>query len=95
MLVDLVPGANKDVQALLDALVATRRNVFITGDVAALPSVLAAFAREVPADRRVVAIGATAAARAAAGSISRRPAMLPGCCAWPRRCAPITWWWAS
>ena len=63
VLADLVPGANKDVQALLDALVATRRNVFITGDVAALPSVLAAFAREVPADRRVVAIGATARAR--------------------------------
>ena len=63
VLADLVPGANKDVQALLDALVATRRNVLITGDVAALPSVLAAFAREVPADRRVVAIGATARAR--------------------------------
>jgi pilus assembly protein CpaF len=63
VLADLVPGANKDVQALLDALVATRRNVIITGDVAALPSVLAAFAREVPADRRVVAIGATARAR--------------------------------
>jgi pilus assembly protein CpaF len=63
VLVDLVPGANKDVQALLDAMVAARRNVLVTGDVAALPSVLAAFGREVPADRRVVAIGATARAR--------------------------------
>jgi pilus assembly protein CpaF len=63
VLVDLVPGGNKDVQALLDALVAARRNVIVTGDVAALPSVLAAFGREVPADRRVVAIGAAAHAR--------------------------------
>jgi pilus assembly protein CpaF len=63
MLVDLVPGANKDVQALLDALVSTRRNVAVTGDAAALPGVLAAFARDIPADRRVVAIGAAAGAR--------------------------------
>ncbi|HMF44285.1 MAG TPA: ATPase, T2SS/T4P/T4SS family [Polyangia bacterium] len=72
VLVDLVPGGNKDVQALLDALVATRRNVVVTGDVAALPSVLAAFAREIPADRRVVAIGA--AARARSGWIDLAPA---------------------
>jgi pilus assembly protein CpaF len=71
VLVDLVPGGNKDVQALLDALVATRRNVVVTGDVAALPSVLAAFGREVPADRRVVAIGA--AARARSGWIDLAP----------------------
>jgi Flp pilus assembly CpaF family ATPase len=63
VLVDLVPGANKDVQALLDALVATRRNVLVSGDAAALPSALSAFAREIPADRRVVAIGAAARAR--------------------------------
>jgi pilus assembly protein CpaF len=63
VLVDLVPGGNKDVQALLDALVATRRNVIVTGDVAAMPSVLGAFAREVPADRRVVSIGASARGR--------------------------------
>ena len=31
-LVDLVPGANKDIQTLLDALIATRRNVMVTGD---------------------------------------------------------------
>ena len=94
VLADLVPGANKDVQALLDALVATRRNVFITGDVAALPSVLAAFAREVPADRRVVAIGATARARS--GWIDLAPT---GDAAGLLRVAaslrPITWLWAS
>ena len=73
VLVDLVPGGNKDVQALLDALVATRRNVIITGDVAALPSVLGAFGREVPPDRRVVAIGA--AARARSGWIDLAPAI--------------------
>ena len=50
---------------------ATRRNVIITGDVAALPSVLAAFGREVPADRRVVAIGA--AARSRSGWIDLAP----------------------
>jgi pilus assembly protein CpaF len=72
VLVDLVPGGNKDVQALLDALVTTRRNVMITGDVAALPSVLAAFGREVPPDRRVVAIGA--AARSRSGWIDLAPA---------------------
>ena len=62
-LVDLVPGGNKDVQSLLDALIATRRNVMVTGDAAALPSVLAAFSRDIPADRRVVAIGASARGR--------------------------------
>jgi len=62
-LVDLVPGGNKDIQTLLDALIATRRNVMVTGDTSALPSVLAAFSRDIPADRRVVAIGASARAR--------------------------------
>jgi pilus assembly protein CpaF len=71
VLVDLVPGGNKDVQALLDALVAGRRNVIVTGDVAALPSVLSAFGREIAADRRVVAIGA--AARARSGWIDLAP----------------------
>ena len=62
-LVDLVPGGNKDIQTLLDALIATRRNVMVTGDASALPSALAAFSRDIPADRRVVAIGASARAR--------------------------------
>ena len=56
---------------MLDALVATRRNVLVTGDAAALPSALAAFGREVPADRRVVAIGA--AARSRSGWIDLAP----------------------
>jgi pilus assembly protein CpaF len=72
VMVDLVPGANKDVQALLDAMVAARRNVLVTGDVGALPEVLAAFGREVPADRRVVAIGA--ATRSRSGWIDLAPA---------------------
>ena len=71
VMVDLVPGANKDVQALLDAMVATRRNVLVTGDAAALPAALAAFGREVPADRRVVAIGA--ASRSRSGWIDLAP----------------------
>ena len=72
VLVDLVPGGNKDVQALLDAMVAARRNVLITGDMTALPSVLAAFGRDVPADRRVVAIGA--GTRSRSGWIDLAPA---------------------
>jgi pilus assembly protein CpaF len=71
-LIDLIPGGNKDVQALLDALVATQRNVLISGDVAAIPSVLAALGNEVPADRRVVAIAA--AARSRSGWIDLAPA---------------------
>ena len=95
VLVDLVPGGNKDVQALLDALVATRRNVLVTGDVAALPSVLAAFA---PRGSRRSAGGRDRRDGPGAQRLDRSRAdraMLPGCCAWPRRCAPITWWWAS
>ena len=57
---------------MLDAMVAGRRNVLVTGDAAALPSVLAAFSREVPADRRVVAIGA--AVRSRSGWIDLAPA---------------------
>jgi pilus assembly protein CpaF len=72
VMVDLVPGANKDVQALLDAMVAARRNVLVTGDAGALPEVLAAFGREIPADRRVVAIGA--ATRSRSGWIDLAPA---------------------
>jgi pilus assembly protein CpaF len=74
-LVDLIPGGNKDVQVLLDALVATRRNVLVTGDAAAIPSVLGALGSEVPADRRVVAIAA--AARSRSGWIDLAPAADP------------------
>jgi pilus assembly protein CpaF len=57
-LIDLVPGGNRDVQGLLDGLVASRRNVILTGDAGALPAALGAFAAAIPVDRRVVAIGA-------------------------------------
>jgi pilus assembly protein CpaF len=60
---DLVPGGSRDVQTLLEGLVAARRNVLVTGDMAALPAALGAFAGAVPADRRVVAIGASARSR--------------------------------
>src|SRR4029077_4383592 len=50
-LADLVPGASKDVQALLDALITHRQNVILTGDAATLPAALGAFARAIPADR--------------------------------------------
>jgi pilus assembly protein CpaF len=62
-LVDLVPGANKDVESLLTALVAARRNVLVTGDAAALPSALGAIAGAIPPDRRVLSIGAGAQGR--------------------------------
>ncbi len=59
---DLVPGGNRDVQTLLEALLATRRNVLVTGDAAALPLALGALAGAIAKDRRVVAIGASARA---------------------------------
>jgi pilus assembly protein CpaF len=60
---DLVPGGSRDVQTLLEGLVASRRNVLVTGDAAALPAALGALGRAIPADRRVVAIGASARSR--------------------------------
>ena len=95
VMVDLVPGANKDVQALLDAMVATRRNVLVTGDAAALPAALAAFGREVPADRRVVAIGAASRSRSGWIDLGANRGCRRGSCAWRRRCVPITWSWAT
>jgi pilus assembly protein CpaF len=62
-LVDLVPGANRDVESLLGALVGARRNVILTGDAGALPAALGAIAGAIPADRRVLAIGAGARSR--------------------------------
>jgi pilus assembly protein CpaF len=61
---DLVPGGNRDVQTLLEGLLASRRNVLVTGDVSALPVALGAFAGAIATERRVVAIGASARARA-------------------------------
>jgi pilus assembly protein CpaF len=60
---DLVPGGSRDVQSLLEGLVASRRNLLVTGDAAALPAALGALGQAIPADRRVVAIGASARSR--------------------------------
>jgi pilus assembly protein CpaF len=62
-LTDLIPGGDKDVESLLGALIAARRNVLVTGDAGVLPALLGALAGMMPAERRVVAIGATARGR--------------------------------
>jgi pilus assembly protein CpaF len=76
-LADLVPGGSRDVQTLLEGLVKARRNVILTGDAAAIPSALGAFAHAVPADRRVVAIAAGARARMGWTDLAPTPDM-PG-----------------
>jgi pilus assembly protein CpaF len=55
---DLIPGNSKDAQTLLESAMMARRNLLLTGDAAAMPQVLGALAVAIPADRRVVAIGA-------------------------------------
>ena len=55
---DLIPGGSKDAQTLLESAMAARRNLLLTGDAAAMPQLLGALAAAIPADRRVVAIGA-------------------------------------
>jgi pilus assembly protein CpaF len=55
---DLIPGGSKDAQTLLESAMVARRNLLLTGDAAAMPQVLGALAAAIPADRRVVAIGA-------------------------------------
>jgi pilus assembly protein CpaF len=55
---DLIPGNSKDAQTLLESAMMARRNLLLTGDAAAMPQVLGALAAAIPADRRVVAIGA-------------------------------------
>jgi pilus assembly protein CpaF len=57
-LADLIPGGSKDAQTLLESAVTARRNLLLTGDAAAMPQILGALAAAIPADRRVVAIGA-------------------------------------
>jgi pilus assembly protein CpaF len=57
-LTDLLPGGSRDALTLFESAVGARRNLLLTGDAAALPSALGAFAAAIPADRRVVAIGA-------------------------------------
>jgi pilus assembly protein CpaF len=57
-LTDLLPGGSRDALTLLESALAARRNLLLTGDVAALPQALGGLAAAIPADRRVVAIGA-------------------------------------
>jgi pilus assembly protein CpaF len=72
-LTDLLPGGSRDALTLLESAVGARRNLLLTGDVAALPSALGGFAAAIPADRRVVAIGA-AQPRARGGWTDLAPA---------------------
>jgi pilus assembly protein CpaF len=64
VLVDLVPPGAKDLQTLLEAAIAGQRNLLLTGDAAALASLAGALVALIPAERRVVSIGAGARARA-------------------------------
>jgi pilus assembly protein CpaF len=62
-LADLIPGGSDDVASLLETAISTQRNLLITGDAAGLNVALGALAGAIPADRRVVAIGATTRGR--------------------------------
>jgi pilus assembly protein CpaF len=62
-LAELLPSGSQDVETLLEAVTATRRNLLVTGDAAAVTTTLGALASAIPADRRVVAIGALARGR--------------------------------
>ena len=55
---DLLPAGASDAETLLAGVVAARRNVLVTGDVGAVSAALGALGAAIPADRRVVAIGA-------------------------------------
>ena len=70
---DLIPPGAKDVQTLLEAAVVGQRNLLLTGDASALPSLATALAALVPAGRRVVSIGGPLA-RARAGWMELQPA---------------------
>jgi pilus assembly protein CpaF len=72
-LTDLLPGGSRDAQTLFESAVGARRNLLVTGDAAAIPAALGGFAAAIPADRRVVAIGA-AQARTRGGWTDLAPA---------------------
>ncbi len=57
-LTDLIPGGSRDALTLFESAIGARRNLLLTGDAAALPQALGGLAAAIPADRRVVAIGA-------------------------------------
>ncbi|HEY5090933.1 MAG TPA: hypothetical protein VIK30_13230, partial [Polyangia bacterium] len=73
-IVDLIPGGSKDAVTLFDSAIASRRNLLVTGDATALSHALGALSAAIPADRRVVAIGATSP-RARGGWIDLAPAL--------------------
>jgi len=56
-LVDLLPPGAKDVQTLLEAAVASQRNLLLTGDLSATGALAGALAALIPSGKRVVAIG--------------------------------------
>ncbi len=72
-IVDLIPGGSKDAVTLFESAIASRRNLLVTGDATALPHALGALSAAIPADRRVVAIGA-AFPRARSGWMDLAPA---------------------
>jgi pilus assembly protein CpaF len=59
-LADLGPAGTmtKEIQAILEAAIAGQRNVLVTGDSGAVAAVLGSIAGAIPAERRVVSIGA-------------------------------------
>ncbi|HVU50956.1 MAG TPA: FHA domain-containing protein [Polyangia bacterium] len=71
-LADLVPPGAKDAQTLLEAAVAGQRNLLLTGDAAAIGSLIGALGALIPAERRVISIG-VGAARARAGWTDLQP----------------------
>ncbi len=71
---DLLPPGADDAETLLEAVVAARRNVLVTGDVGAVSAALGALGAAIAADRRVVAIGA-ASPQARAGWMDLAPTL--------------------
>ncbi|HXT96932.1 MAG TPA: ATPase, T2SS/T4P/T4SS family [Polyangia bacterium] len=55
---DLIPAGSRDAQTLLESAITARRNLLVTGDAAAMAQILGALGAAIPADRRVVAVGA-------------------------------------
>jgi pilus assembly protein CpaF len=69
---DLIPGGSKDALTLFESAIAAHRNLLVTGDATALAQALGALSAAIPANRRVVAIGA-APPRTRAGWVDLAP----------------------
>jgi pilus assembly protein CpaF len=54
---DLCPAGARELQTLLEAAVATQRNLLCTGDAGALAALMSAIAGAIPSDRRAVSLG--------------------------------------